>query len=56
MLTQKKGYEKPQLIRRGDIESVTQGIGELGSGDMWHRFTSKDGCLINGSPFCTYGS
>ncbi len=53
---QKKTYEKPALIRRGDIESVTQGIGDLGSGDILYKFTRHDGCYLNNSPLCSYGS
>lgn len=56
----KKVYERPELVRRGDIESITQGFGNLGSGDWIFEATDgkvgKEGCKFNNSPLCTYGS
>lgn len=44
-VTQKKTYTSPELIRRGSIEEVTQGVGDMGTGDIFYRFTKQDGCL-----------
>jgi hypothetical protein len=57
MLAQRKAYERPELVRRGDIEDVTQGFGNLGSGDLIFQFTDgeygKEGCKYLNSPLCT---
>jgi hypothetical protein len=46
-------YFKPELIRRGDVQSITQGLGDLGSGDMFYRLTKHEGCFFDQSPVCT---
>ena len=54
MVTRKKAYIRPEVTRRGDVEDITQGFGELGSGDLWAKATKHDGCYLNNSRLCTY--
>lgn len=59
--TKKRDYVTPKITERGSIEQITQGWGELGTGDLiFHRSNGKwgtqDGCYINGSPLCEFGS
>jgi hypothetical protein len=58
----RRAYTKPELIQRGTIAEVTQGIGSLGSGDMIFQFLQKegwptgpftDGCGPNHQWLCT---
>ena len=55
MLAQKKSYKKPELIRRGDIQSVTQAFGDLGSGDLFntHFKLGGEGCREKLTWLCT---
>lgn len=59
MLTQRKTYERPELVRRGDIEDVTQGWGSIGSGDLIFQVVkggwgTQEGCTGGiDQVFCT---
>jgi hypothetical protein len=57
MLVEKQTYKKPELIRRGNIETVTQAFGGLGSGDLFntHFFNGRgqDGCHEKLQWLCT---
>jgi hypothetical protein len=55
MSIDKKTYEKPKLIRRGDVQSVTQAFGDLGSGDLFntHFKLGGKGCHEELTWLCT---
>ena len=59
-MTKRKAYTSPKLTRLGSVETLTQAFGGLGSGDIIYTFTDgqygKEGCYLDNSPLCTYGS
>jgi hypothetical protein len=57
MLMEKKVYRAPEVTPRGNVEEITQGFGEIGSGDLIFTFTDgkwgTEGCADWHQFLCT---